>query len=205
MSAVVSYGRSLVTTNAVRSAPRLAIPTVIRADWGARRSATERRVDPRPATVPAPQPSVGDTRVSRWVSGHETPPRDGEEGCRGGFWAAEAQIRECRMGERSSVMGEAPTGRSPAVTNDQPALPRSDTGATPARQRRAPARNESRAARRVSGGEGFQVAFPSQAGAWRSPRQRLPSRPPMRNNPSEKVSADLRSHVATFGRLHPAT
>lgn len=201
MSAVVSYGRSLVTTNAVRSAPRLAIPTVIRADWGARRSATERRVDPRPATVPAPQPSVGDTRVSRWVSGHETPPRDGEEGCRGGFWAAEAQIRECRMGERSSVMGEAPTGRSPALTNDQPALPLRNQRPNRRGTNGTNGAGQFRAARDVLWTERFDGDSGHVAGLGGPLFQRLPSRPPHNVTPSEKV----RQNVATGARLHPST
>lgn len=182
---------------------RIAFDARRSANGANRRRATESRDAPLTATVPHPQPSLGLTRGSRPVSGQETRLRGGKDGCRGWILACRESREGLPGGGARAGLGETPRGFSPEGPARTGALPRSDTGATPARQRRAPARNESRAARRVSGGEGFQVAFPSQAGAWRSPRQRLPSRPPMRNNPSEKAPADLRSTSQPFDGCIP--
>lgn len=175
------------------------------ANNGDRRSATERRACPLTATVPHPQPPVGDTRGSRPVAGQETRLGDGETGCRGWILACRESWDGLPGGGARAGLGETPRGFSPEGPARTGALPLSDTGATPARQRRALARMDSFGWLGGSLDRQFDDDSRHVAGAWRSPFPEAPEPPTFATTPSEKVSAAHRRHVATGARLHPAT
>ncbi len=205
MSGVVSFGPSSVTTKRDKSVEKAAKRTANRENRIKRRSGPESLTDPRPATVPAPHPSLGVTRRSRRVSGQARLRRGGKEGCRGGFCVAGGLIGDCRGGERSSVMGEPPRGGFPP-DNQRPAC---SPFAKPTKSRRridaAPTkptmRDQLRAARRVSGLEGMMAPF-GRAGAWRSPYFRDLRVAHLQRNLGRKRS---RQTVVTGARLRHLT
>lgn len=181
MIAFVSFGRSLVFAMSARSPEKPTDRTWNPRTSAGRRSATERPNDPQGATLPCPWPRLGVSGPSRCVPDGEATRGERKNGGRDEFQVAEGVIRNCREGERSSVMGEPPRGVSPP-DNQRPARsPPCRTDDEPTNNQRGT--NETDDARSVSGdsvglwSERFDDCSGRGAGAWRSPFPEAPESP----------------------------
>ena len=108
MSGIVTFAPSLVPTKRTKSVEKDArrnTKVTISAD---RRSGLLRPTNPRPATVPLPCPSVGDSGPSRHVPDVGAAKDGRERGCRRQFSGVERVEGVCRDGEWSLVLGEPP-------------------------------------------------------------------------------------------------